>query len=202
MISKTTISELKGVRLDEILNERNYVHARINLKNSLDTYVNADIAHTANCNTSLYVFFNPVTKKSAAVFKFTLSAYSQDISSRFSVYFPPKIIIVSNETKYTIDIQYLLNRVPTYNCVYYNEYLKTRNTHNIITDHVDGKLTNDGRDLFPARLARVSSNYKKIIGSYYEVEFNVPGIPKLYFHHNNGKPVSMAGAVVYQDVVK
>nr|DAS47597.1 MAG TPA: hypothetical protein [Caudoviricetes sp.] len=202
MISKTTISELKGVRLDEILNERNYVHARIRLQNSLDTYVNANIAHIANCDTYLYVFFNPVTKKSAAVFKFMLSAYSQDISSSFSVYFPPKIIIVANETKYTIDIPYLLNRVPTYNCVYYNEYLKTRKIHNIITDHVDGKLTNDGRDLFPARLARVSSNYKKIIGSYYEVEFNVPGIPKLYFSSNYGKPFSMKGAVVYQDVVK
>jgi hypothetical protein len=202
MISKTTISELKGVRLDEILNERNYVHIRINLKNSLDTTINTDIAHIANCDTYLYVFFNPVTKKSAAVFKFTLSAYSQDISSRFSVYFPPKIIIVANETKYTVDTLYLLNRVPTYNCVYYNEYLKTRIRHNIITDHVDGKLTNDGRDLFPARLARVSSNYKKIIGSYYEVEFNVPGIPKLYFHSNKGKPTSIRGAVVYQDVVK
>lgn len=202
MISKTTISELKGVRLDEILNERNYVHAKISLGNNLDTYANPGITHTANCDTYLYVFFNPVTKKSAAVFKFNLQAYSQDISSRFSVYFPPKIIIVANETKYTIDIPYLLNRVPTYNCVYYNEYLKTRPGHNIITDHVDGKLTNDGRDLFPARLARVSSNYKKIIGSYYEVEFNVPGIPKLYFHSNNGKPFSMNGAVVYQDVVK
>lgn len=202
MISKTTINELKGTRLDEILNERNYVHAKIKLKNSLDPNANADVGHFANCDTYLYVFFNPVTKKSAAVFKFTLSAYSQDISSRFSVYFPPKIIIVANETKYTIDIPYLLNRVPTYNCVYYNEYLKTRAGHNIITDHVDGKLTNDGRDLFPARLARVSSNYKKIIGSYYEVEFNVPGIPKLYFHSNNGKPISMNGAVVYQDVVK
>lgn len=202
MISKTTINELKGTRLDEMLNERNYVHAKINLKNGFDTYANMDIAHIANCDTYLYVFFNPVTKKSAAVFEFTLSAYSQDISSRFSVYFPPKIIIVANETKYTIDIPYLLNRVPTYNCVYYNEYLKARSRHNIITDHVDGKLTNDGRDLFPARLARVSSNYKKIIGSYYEVEFNVPGIPKLYFHSKNGKPVSMDGAVVYQDVVK
>lgn len=202
MISKTTINELKGTRLDEMLNERNYVHAKINLKNGFDTYANMDIAHIANCDTYLYVFFNPVTKKSAAVFEFTLSAYSQDISSRFSVYFPPKIIIVANETKYTIDIPYLLNRVPTYNCVYYNEYLKARSRHNIITDHVDGKLTNDGRDLFPARLARVSSNYKKIIGSYYEVEFNVPGIPKLYFNSKNGKPVSMDGAVVYQDVVK
>ena len=162
MISKTTISELKGVRLDEILNERNYVHARINLKNSLDIFADADIVHTANCDTYLHVFFNPVTKKSAAVFNFALSAYSRDIYSRFSVYFPPKIIIVANETKYTIDIQYLLNRVPTYNCVYYNEYLKARAGHNIITDHVDGKLTNDGSDMFPARLARVSSNYKKI----------------------------------------
>lgn len=202
MISKTTINELKGTRLDEILNERNYVHAKIRLNNNFDTYANPGIAHVANCNTYLYVFFNPVTKKSAAVFKFMLSAYSQDISSIFSVYFPPKIIIVANETKYTIDIPYLLNRVPTYNCVYYNKYLNARARHNIITDHVDGKLTNDGRDLFPARLARVSSNYKKIIGSYYEVEFNVPGIPKLYFHSNNGIPVSLDGAVVYQDVVK
>ena len=202
MISKTTINELKGVRLDEILNKRNYVFAKISLKNSFDTNANADIAHIANCVTYLYVFFNPVTKKSAAVLKFKLSTYSQDISSRFSVYFPPKIIIADNETKYTIDIPYLLNRVPTYNCVYYNKYLETRTRHNIITDHVDGKLTNDGSDLFPGRLARVSSNYKKIIGSYYEVEFNVPGIPKLYFHSNNGKPVSMDGAVVYQDVVK
>lgn len=202
MISKTTISELKGVRLDEILNERNYVHAKIGLKNNFDIYANPGIAHIANCDTYLYVFFNPVTKKSAAVFKFMLRAYRQDISSRFSVYFPPKIIIVANETKYTIDIPYLLNRVPTYNCVYYNEYSKTRAKHNIITDHVDGKLTNDGRDLFPARLARVSSNYKKIIGSYYEVEFNVPGIPKLYNTFNNGVPVSFNGAVVYQDVIK
>ena len=85
MISKTTISELKGVRLDEILNERNYVYAKIGLKNSYDTYANPGIAHVAVCNTYLYVFFNPVTKKSAAVFKFTLSAYSRDISSRFSV---------------------------------------------------------------------------------------------------------------------
>lgn len=202
MISKTTISELKGVRLDEILNERNYVHAKIRLGNNHSTYVNPDIAHIANCDTYLYVFFNPVTKKSAAVFKFNLYAYSRDISSTFSVYFPPKIIIVANETKYTIDIPYLLNRVPTYNCVYYNERYKVRRKHNIITDHVDGKLTNDGRDLFPARLARVSSNYKKIIGSYYEVEFNVPGIPKLYYNSRNGKPESMNGAVVYQDVVK
>lgn len=202
MISKTTISELKGVRLDEILNERNYVHAKIRLVNNFDTYANPGIAHIANCNTYLYVFFNPVTKKSAAVFKFMLSAYSQDISSRFSVYFPPKIIIVVNETKYTIDIPYLLNRVPTYNCVYYNEYLKARPKHNIITEHVDGKLTNDGRDLFPSRLARVSSNYKKIIGSYYEVEFNVPGIPKLYNTYKKNVPISFNGAVVYQDVVK
>lgn len=202
MISKTTISELKGVRLDEILNERNYIYTQISLKNSFDIYANPGIAHIANCDTYLYIFFNPVTKKSAAVFKFTLSAYSRDISSRFSVYFPPKIIIVANETKYTIDIPYLLNRVPTYNCVYYNENLKARKIHNIITEHVDGKLTNDGRDLFPARLARVSSNYKKIIGSYYEVEFNVPGIPKLYYNSRNGVPVSMKGAVVYQDVVK
>lgn len=202
MISKTTISELKGVRLDEILNERNYVHAKIRLGNSLDPYANPGITYTANCDTYLYVFFNPVTKKSAAVFNFTLRARSGDISSRFSVYFPPKIIIVANETKYTIDIPYLLNRVPTYNCVYYNEYSKGRARHNIITDHVDGKLTNDGRDLFPARLARVSSNYKKIIGSYYEVEFNVPGIPKLYDTYKNGVPVSLDGAVVYQDVVK
>lgn len=202
MISKTTISELKGVRLDEILNERNYVYAKIRLGNNLDPYVNPNITHTANCNTYLYVFFNPVTKKSAAVFNFTLRAYSRDISSRFSVYFPPKIIIVANETKYTIEIPYLLNRVPTYNCVYYTEYYKTRTRHNIITDHVDGKLTNDGRDLFPARLSRVSSNYKKIIGSYYEVEFNVPGIPNLYFHSNKGKPESIDGAVVYQDVIK
>ena len=202
MISKTTISELKGVRLDEILNERNYVHAKIRLGNSLDIYANPGISHTANCDAYLYVFFNPVTKKSAAVFNFTLKAYSQDISSSFSVYFPPKIIIVANETKYTIDIPYLLNRVPTYNCVYYNERYKARPMHNIITDHVDGKLTNDARDLFPARLARVSSNYKKIIGSYYEVEFNVPGIPKLYYSYNNGKPESIVGAVVYQDVIK
>lgn len=202
MISRTTITELKGAQLNEELNERNYLTARINLKNSLDTFINTDLAHIANCNTRLYVFFNPVTKKSAAVLKFNLSAYSQDISSNFSVYFPPKIIIAANETKYTIDIPYLLNRVPTYNCVYYNEYSKTRKIHNIITDHVDGKLTNDGRDLFPARLARVSSNYKKIIGSYYEVEFNVPGIPKLYFSSRHGKPESIVGAVVYQDVVK
>ena len=86
--------------------------------------------------------------------------------------------------------------------MYYNEYLKARARHNIITDHVDGKLTNDGRDLFPARLARVSSYYKKIIGSYYEVEFNVPGIPELYYSSRNGVPVSINGAVVYQDVVK
>ena len=202
MISKTTISELKGVRLDEILNERNYVRAKISLGNSLAPNANPGITYTANCNTYLNVFFNPVTKKSAAVFNFNLKAYSQDISSIFSVYFPPKIIIVANETKYTIDIPYLLNRVPTYNCVYYNERYKTRPLHNIITDHVDGKLTNDGRDLFPARLARVSSNYKKIIGSYYEVEFNVPGIPKLYYSSRNGKPESIEGAVVYQDVIK
>ena len=202
MISRTTITELKGAQLNEELNERNYLTAGINLKNSFDTYVNPGIEHIANCGTYLYVFFNPVTKKSAAVFNFTLSAYSKDISSTFSVYFPPKIIIVANETKYTIDIPYLLNRVPTYNCVYYDEHLKARARHNIITDHVDGKLTNDGRDLFPARLARVSSNYKKIIGSYYEVEFNVPGIPKLYFHSKNGIPESMEGAMVYQDVVK
>lgn len=202
MISKTTINELKGVRLNEILNERNYIHTKISLTNSESYSVNPDIAHFANCDTYLYVFFNPVTKKSAAVFKFNLGTSSKDISSRFSVYFPPKIIIVANETKYTIDIPYLLNRVPTYNCVYYNKYLTARAAHNIITDHVDGKLTNDGSDLFPARLARVSSDYKKIIGSYYEVEFNVPGIPKLYYKNTNGKPSSIIGAVVYQDVVK
>lgn len=202
MISRTTITELKGAQLNEELNERNYIKAGMTLKNNYDTYANAGIAHTANCVTRLYVFFNPVTKKSAAVFNFTLRSYSQDISSRFSVYFPPNIIILANETKYTIEIPYLLNRVPTYNCVYYDEYSKARARHNVITEHVDGKLTNDGRDLFPARLARVSSNYKKIIGSYYEVEFNVPGIPKLYNVSKNGFPVSMHGAVVYQDVVK
>lgn len=202
MISRTTITELKGAQLNEELNERNYLKAGINLKNGYDTYANPGIDFIAKCNTYLYVFFNPVTKKSAAVFKFTLKARNGDISSRFSVYFPPKIIIVADETKYTIDIPYLLNRVPTYNCVYYTEYNKARKRHNIITDHVDGKLTNDGRDLFPARLARVSSNYKKIIGSYYEVEFYVPGIPKLYDTFKKGFPVSLDGAVVYQDVIK
>lgn len=202
MISRTTISELKGVRLDEILNERNYVHARIGLKNNYDPFAYPDMPYNANCDTYLYVFFNPVTKKSAAVFRFKLTARTGVISSRFSVYFPPKIIIVANETKYTIDIPYLLNRVPTYNCVYYSVRLKSRQAHNIITDHVDGKLTNDGSDLFPARLARVSSNYKKIIGSYYDVEFYVPGIPKLYEADDRGLPTSFSGGVVYQDVIK
>lgn len=202
MISKTTISELKGVRLDEILNERNYVYAKISLKNNFNSYANSGANVNVLCYTRLYVFFNPVTKKSAAVFNFDFGSNGEDASTRFSVYFPPKIIIVANETKYTIDIPYLLNRVPTYNCVYYSEHNKTRKQHNVITDHVDGKLTNDGRDLFPARLARVSSNYKKIIGSYYEVEFNVPGIPKVYYYSRNGVPSSISGAVVYQDVVK
>ena len=198
MLSKTTINELKGSQLNEELNKRNYINAKIGLNSDLYDFIQEGGPNFAY----LFVFFNPVTKKSAAVFKFNISAKSGDVSSYFKVYFPPKIIIVANETKYTLDIPYMLNRVPTYNCVYYNEYSKTRPAHNIITEHVDGKLTNDGSDLFPARLARVSSNYKKSFGSYLEVEFNVPGIPKLYYTYKKGLPVSIEGAVVFQDVIK
>ena len=200
MLSKTTINELKGSQLNEELNRRNYIYAKIGLNTDFVDYIyeaRDDYAY-------LYVFFNPVTKKSAAIFKFSKSASGYNDSSYFKVYFPPKIIIVANETKYTIDIPYMLNRVPTYNCVYAKYTDTSFKKHKIIEEKIDGKLNRRGEDMFPARLARVSSNYKKSFGSYLEVEFNVPGVDRLNINPKSPKDGAkrIGGAVVYQDVIK
>lgn len=200
MLSKTTINELKGSQLNEELNKRNYIYAKIGLNTDFFNYVYEGGPNYAY----LYVFFNPVTKKSATIFNFSRRASGNNDSSYFKVYFPPKIIIVANETKYTIDIPYMLNRVPTYNCVYARYTDTGFKVHKIIEDKIDGKLNRRGEDMFPARLARVSSNYKKSFGSYLEVEFNVPGIDRLNLNPKNPNDgaKSISGSVVYQDVIK
>ena len=200
MVSKTTINELKGAQLNEKLNRRNYIYGKIGLNSDLRDYSEEGGPNYAD----LHVFFNPVTKKSAALFKFNKLAKNNNDSSYFKVYFPPKIIIVANETKYTLDIPYMLNRVPTYNCVYARYTDTVFKAHKVIEDKIDGKLNRRGDDMFPARLARVSSNYKKSFGSYLEVEFNVPGIDRLNRNPKNPNDgaESIGGVVVYQDVIK
>lgn len=199
MISRTTITELKGAQLNEELNERNYIHMVINLAND---YSNEywDLNHDY---TSLYVYFNPVTKKSAVVFKFYKVAYDDNTPTTFSVYFPKKLIIIANERKYTIDIAKMLNSTPKYNCVYAN-YTDTKiKNHNIITDHVDGKTTNKGYDLFPARLVKTGADYSSV-PNYYKFNFNVPGVNRLNRNPKNPNDgaKNMRGAVVYLDVVE
>ena len=198
MISRTTIAELKGARLNEELNERNYIHMVINLVNDytegIDLYKN---------RTFLYVFFNPVTKKSAVVFKFDKSAENNNTPTTFSVYFPKKIIIIANVRKYTIDIAKMLNSNPKYNCVYAN-YTDTKpKNHNIVTDHVDGKTTNKGYDLFPARLVNTGADYSGV-PNYYKFNFNVPGVNRLNRNPKNPNDGArnMRGAVVYLDVIE
>lgn len=200
MLSKTTINELKGAQLNEEINRRNYIYAKIGLNSDLHNYIKEGGPNYAY----LHVFFNPVTKKSATIFDFNKLAKNNNDSSYFKVYFPPKIIIVANETKYTLDIPYMLNRVPTYNCVYAGYTDTGFKGHNVIEEKIDGKLNRRGDDMFPARLARVSSNYKKSFGSYLEVEFNVPGINRLNRNPKNPNDGarSIGGVVVYQDVIK
>lgn len=198
MISRTTIAELKGVRLNEELNEKNYIHVAINLANNYTEYIDA-----YNNRTSLYIFFNPVTKKSAAVFKFDKSAYDNNTPTTFSVYFPKKLIIIANERKYTIDIAKMLNSTPKYNCVYAN-YTDTKyKKHNVVTDHVDGKTTNKGYDLFPARLVNTGADYSGI-PNYYKFNFKVPGVNMLNRNPKNPSDgaIKMRGAVVYLNVVE
>lgn len=199
MISRTTIAELKGARLNEELNERNYIHMVINLAND---YSGDGWDESRLYNTALYVFFNPVTKKSAVVFKFGKTGY-EDTSTAFSVYFPKKVIIIANERKYTIDIAKMLNSNPKYNCVYAN-YTDTQfKNHNIVTDHVDGKTTNKGYDLFPARLVNTGADYSGV-PNYYKFKFNVPGVNGLNRNPKNPNDGArnMRGAVVYLDVVE
>lgn len=198
MISRTTIAELKGARLNEELNERNYIHAVINLVNDYTEYI--DLYN--NC-TSLYVFFNPVTKKSAAVFKFDKTAKDNNTSTSFSVYFPKKIIIIANEIKYTIDIAKMLKSNPKYNCVYANYTDTQPKNHNVVTDHVDGKTSNKGYDLFPARLVNTGADYSNV-PNYYKFNFNVPGVNRLNRTPKNPNDGArkMYGAVVYLDVVE
>lgn len=198
MISKTTITELKGARLNEELNERNYIHAVINLAND---YSGEDLDLYKN-RTYLYVFFNPVTKKSAVVFKFDKAAGNNNTTT-FSVYFPKKIIIIANERKYTIDIAKMLKSNPKYNCVYAN-YTDTKpKNHNIVTDHVDGKTSNKGYDLFPARLVNTGADYSGV-PNYYKFNFNVPGVNILNRNPKNPNDGArnMRGAVVYLDVIE
>ena len=199
MISRTTITELKGVQLNEKLNERNYIHTGINLAND---YSGNGWNESKLYNTALYVFFNPVTKKSAVVFKFSKRGY-EDTSTTFSVYFPKKIIIIANERKYTIDIGKMLKSNPKYNCVYADYTDTNPKNHNVVTDHVDGKTTNKGYDLFPARLVNTGADYCSV-PNYYKFNFNVPGVNRL-----NGNPKNpsdgakrMRGVVVYLDVVE
>lgn len=199
MISRTTITELKGAQLNEELNERNYIHMVINLFNDycgefLDYYKN---------RTFLYVFFNPVTKKSAAVFKFDKVAEDNNTTTKFSVYFPKKLIIIASERKYTIDIAKMLNSNPKYNCVYAN-YTDTKlKNHNVVTDHVDGKTSNKGYDLFPARLVNTGADYSGV-PNYYKFNFNVPGVNGLNRNPKNPNDGArnMRGAVVYLDVIE
>lgn len=199
MISRTTITELKGAQLNEKLNERNYIHVVINLAND---YSGGSWDESRLYNTALYVFFNPVTNKSAAVFKFHKAGY-EDTSTKFSVYFPKKIIIIANERKYTIDIAKMLNSNPKYNCVY-ARYTDTKpKNHNVVTDHVDGKTTNKGYDLFPARLVKTGADYSNV-PNYYKFNFNVPGVNGLNQNPKNPSDgaIKMLGAVVYLDVVE
>lgn len=199
MISRTTITELKGARLNEELNERNYIHMVINLAND---YSGEGWSESQLYNTVLYVFFNPMTKKSAAVFKFAKKA-SEDTSTKFSVYFPKNVIIIANERKYTIDIAKMLKSSPKYNCVYANYSDTNPKNHNIVTDHVDGKTTNKGYDLFPARLVNTGADYSSV-PNYYKFNFDVPGVDRLNRNPKNPNDgaKSMRGAVVYLDVVK
>nr|DAM91184.1 MAG TPA: hypothetical protein [Caudoviricetes sp.] len=198
MISRTTIAELKGVQLNEELNERNYIHMVINLVNDYTDYINPYVNRT-----SLYVFFNPVTKKSAAVFKFDKAADDNNTSTTFSVYFPKKLIIIANERKYTIDIAKMLKSNPKYNCVYANYYDAKHKNHNVVTDHVDGKTTNKGYDLFPARLVNTGADYS-YVPNYYKFNFNVPGVNRLNIKPKNPNDGArnMRGVVVYLDVVE
>ena len=198
MISRTTITELKGAQLNEELNERNYIHVAINLANDYTEYINAYINKTY-----LYVFFNPVTKKSAAVFKFDKKAQDNNTPTRFSVYFPKKIIIIANERKYTIDTAKMLNSNPKYNCVYANYTDTTPKRHNVVTDHVDGKTTNKGYDLFPARVVNTGADYSNV-PNYYKFNFNVSGVNRLNSNPKNPSDGarSMRGVVVYLDVVE
>lgn len=198
MISRTTITELKGAQLNEELNERNYIHMVINLVNDYIEYIDP-----YKNRTYLYVFFNPVTKKSAVVFKFDKTADSNNTSTTFSVYFPKKLIIIANERKYTIDTAKMLNSNPKYNCVYAN-YTDTKpKNHNVVTDHVDGKTTNKGYDLFPARLVNTGADYSNV-PNYYKFNFNVPGVNRLNKNPKNPNDGArnIRGAVVYLDVVK
>lgn len=199
MISRTTIAELKGVRLNEELNERNYIHMVINLVND---YSGEGFDESRLYDTALYVFFNPVTKKSAVVFKFKKAGY-EGTSTTFSVYFPKKIIIIANERKYTIDITKMLKSNPKYNCVYANYTDSNPKRHNIVTDHVDGKTTNKGYDLFPARLVNTGADYSGV-PNYYKFNFNVPGVDRLNRSPKNPNDGArnMRGAVVYLDVVE
>ena len=198
MISRTTITELKGAQLNEELNERNYIRTIISLFNDYTDYINAYIDRTR-----LYVFLNPVTKKSAVVFKFDKAAENNNTPTTFSVYFPKKLIIIANERKYTIDIAKMLKSNPKYNCVYAN-YTDTKiKIHNVITDHVDGKTTNKGYDLFPARLVNTGADYSGV-PNYYKFNFNVPGVNRLNRNPKNPSDGArnMRGAVVYLDVVE
>lgn len=199
MISRTTITELKGARLNEELNERNYIHMVINLANDYSGY---GLDESRLYDTVLYVFFNPVTKKSAVVFKFGKRGY-EDTSTKFSVYFPKKIIIIANERKYTIDIAKMLNSNPKYNCVYANYTDTKQKNHNIVTEHVDGKTTNKGYDLFPARLVNTGADYSGV-PNYYKFNFNVPGVNRLNQNPKNPNDgaKSMRGAVVYLNVIE
>lgn len=197
MISRTTITELKGAQLNEELNERNYIHMAINLANDYSEYVGS------YNSTTLYVFFNPVTKKSAAVFKFDKAANDNNTTTTFSVYFPKKLIIIANERKYTIDIAKMLKSNPKYNCVYAN-YKDTKfKNHHVITEHVDGKTTNKGYDLFPARLVNTGADYSGV-PNYYKFNFNVPGVDRLNSNPKNPNDgaKNMRGVVVYLDVVE
>lgn len=198
MISRTTITELKGARLKEELNERNYIHMCINLFNDYIEYI--DLYKN---RTYLYVFFNPVTKKSAAVFKFDKTAEDNNTPSRFSVYFPKKIIIIANERKYTIDTAKMLRSNPKFNCVYANYTDTKQKNHNVVTDNVDGKTTNKGYDLFPARLVNTGADYSSV-PNYYKFNFNVPGVDRLNRNPKNPSDGArnMRGAVVYLDVVE
>lgn len=198
MISRTTITELKGAHLNEELNEKNYIHMCINLFNDYIEFIDLYKNHTY-----LYVFFNPVTKKSAVVFEFDKSARDNNTSTAFSVYFPKKLIIIANERKYTIDIAKMLKSNPKYNCVYAT-YTDTKpKTHNVVTDHVDGKTTNKGYDLFPARLVNTGADYSGV-PNYYKFNFNVPGVNRLNYNPKNPNDGarSIQGAVVYLDVVE
>lgn len=198
MISRTTITELKGARLNEELNERNYIHVVINLANDYSEYI--DLYKN---RTSLYVFFNPVTKKSAVVFKFNKAADDNNTNTTFSVYFPKKIIIIANERKYTIDIAKMLKSNPKYNCVYANYTDSKPKNHNVVTDQVDGKTTNKGYDLFPARLVNTGADYSSV-PNYYKFNFNVPGVNILNRNPKNPNDGArnMRGAVVYLDVIE